>query len=117
MRGTPADAAVAERIRRAAQAAGMSQSEVARRLKMQPGTVSRYWNGNRKLPTEFVARFAALVGMSEEELWHGPAAAAVPENRGLIALVSADRPERLSNAALVAAIERLIREVKERLGE
>jgi transcriptional regulator with XRE-family HTH domain len=66
---------LADRVRRYRQAAGLTQAQLARRLEVEQSTVSAWENG-RKTPTiANVARIAAVLDVSIDDLVGGVAAA------------------------------------------
>lgn len=57
---------VAERLREAREASGLSQGQVAKKLKMHRPTISEIEAGRRKVTAEELGRFAQLYGISVE---------------------------------------------------
>lgn len=55
---------VAERLREAREASGLSQGQVAKKLKMHRPTISEIEAGRRKVTAEELGRFAQLYGIS-----------------------------------------------------
>lgn len=62
---------IAERIREAREAAGLSQGQVARKLDMHRPTITEIEAGRRKVSAEELGRFASLYGVSAEWLVNG----------------------------------------------
>lgn len=62
---------IATRLRRAREAAGLSQGQVARRLDLHRPTVSEIEAGRRRVTADEVARFADLYGVSAEWITTG----------------------------------------------
>ena len=64
-------AEIAGRLRRAREASGLSQGQVARKLQLHRPTVSEIEAGRRRVSTDEVAEFAELYGVSSEWLMTG----------------------------------------------
>ena len=64
-------AEIAARLRRAREAAGLSQGQVARKLDMHRPTVSEIEAGRRRMGAHEVANFADLYGVSAEWITTG----------------------------------------------
>jgi len=64
---------VAERLREARETAGLSQGQVAKKLKMHRPTISEIEAGRRKLSAQELERFTDLYGVSIEWVLSGTA--------------------------------------------
>lgn len=62
---------VAERLREAREAAGLSQGQVAKKLEMHRPTISEIEAGRRKVSAGEIERFAQLYGISVEWIVSG----------------------------------------------
>ena len=47
---------------------GLTREEIAKRLDIDTSTVTKYYNGNRKLTIEAVRKFSVLFGVSSDWL-------------------------------------------------
>ncbi len=59
-----------DRLREAAEKAGLSASEIAKRMKKSQPLVSRWWLGNRKISTDDLVKYAAIVGVPVDYFLH-----------------------------------------------
>ncbi len=64
---------VTERLREARETAGLSQGQVAKKLKMHRPTVSEIEAGRRKVSAQELERFSTLYGVSVEWILSGTA--------------------------------------------
>ena len=62
---------IAARLRRAREAAGLSQGQVAKRLQLHRPTISEIEAGRRRVGADEVAQFADLYGVSAEWITTG----------------------------------------------
>ena len=78
---------IAQRLRRAREAAGLSQGQVARKLGLHRPTVSEMEAGRRRVTAEEVAQLAELYGVNSEWIMTGRVAgwAAADERLALAA--------------------------------
>ena len=58
----------AEKIRDLIDRSGLTREEIAKRLDIDTSTVTKYYNGNRKLTIEAVRKFSVLFGVSADWL-------------------------------------------------
>lgn len=68
------DSSVAQRLREAREASGLSQGQVARKLDLHRPTVTEIEAGRRKVSAEEVAKFADLYGVTAEWIVSGASA-------------------------------------------
>jgi transcriptional regulator with XRE-family HTH domain len=76
---------VAERLREAREAAGLSQGQVAKKMGMHRPTISEIEAGRRKVAAEELDTFASLYGVSIEWIVSGSSGNAQEEARILMA--------------------------------
>lgn len=76
---------VAERLREAREASGLSQGQVAKRLEMHRPTISEIEAGRRKVPAEELEKFASLYGVTVEWIVTGPSTDSSADARILMA--------------------------------
>jgi transcriptional regulator with XRE-family HTH domain len=62
---------IAERLKRAREAAGLSQGQAAKRLKMHRPTISEIEAGRRRVQAEELSSFAELYGVGASWLLNG----------------------------------------------
>lgn len=74
--------AFAERVQRAAELAGLNAARLAARLDLTPGTMSRYWNGERLPPSDTLIELCEIIGVSPEWLIKGKTSAVSGMLRG-----------------------------------
>src|SRR5262245_21098230 len=63
--------AIALRLRRAREAAGLSQGQVAKKMEMHRPTISEIEAGRRKVAADELARFAGIYGITADWLTEG----------------------------------------------
>jgi len=78
-------ASVAERLREAREASGLSQGQVAKKLEMHRPTISEIEAGRRKVSADELEKFATIYGVSVEWIVIGPSADANADARILMA--------------------------------
>ena len=76
---------VAERLREAREASGLSQGQVAKKLEMHRPTISEIEAGRRKISADELEKFATIYGVSVEWIVTGPSADANADARILMA--------------------------------
>ena len=76
---------VAERLREAREAAGLSQGQVAKKLEMHRPTITEIEAGRRKVPAQELEQFAELYGVSIEWIVNGSTGADSGDARVLMA--------------------------------
>ena len=76
---------IANRLRTARDAAGLSQGQVAKILDMHRPTITEIEAGRRKVSGEELTRFATLYGVSVEWLTNSPGETDAAEDRILLA--------------------------------
>ena len=59
---------IARRLAQMRKAHGISQAELCEKLGLTQSMMSRYENGERRIPSELLADFAAAIGVSADEL-------------------------------------------------
>lgn len=59
---------IAKRLANIRRKQGISQSELARQVGLTQPMMSRYENGERRIPSELLAELAAAIGVSSDEL-------------------------------------------------
>lgn len=76
---------VAERLREAREASGLSQGQAAKKLEMHRPTISEIEAGRRKVPASELEKFAELYGVSVEWIVTGPTSDSNADARILMA--------------------------------
>ena len=103
---------IANRLRSAREAAGLSQGQVAKILDLHRPTISEIEAGRRKVSGEELTRFAALYGVGVEWLTSSPGDTDAAEDRILLAARELSKMKDQDLDRLMSLL-RMIRKSKE----
>jgi len=100
---------LADNLRRAFQASGLTKADVARALDVDASVVGRWLTAERTPTVTNLMDLAALLGVEMAELWDGPTAVpATPEQKAMLAqmgrLTPAQQQAMLTMAATLAGV-------------